>query len=253
MLGHALDRIDLLRDDIADERLAVVAHPLYEALTTRAAVVTFMEHHVWAVWDFMSLLKSLQRGLTGTSLPWLPTGDPHTRRLINEIVLDEESDRWGDSFGSHFELYLAAMAQAGADTEPMSRFIGLLRRGAHVGRALAEAHAPASADAFVSSTWGLIRAPMAAQAAAFAFGREDVIPQMFEQIGAIDATGDLDTFRDYLARHVELDEHHGELALRMVEQVCGTDDRRWELARESARAALRARLVLWNGTLAAIR
>src|ERR1700737_2768834 len=104
-----------------------VIHPLYANLNTRAAINTFLEHHVFAVWDFMSLLKSLQRNLTCVELPWVPTGPTGSRRLINDIVLVEESDELRGGFISHFELYVAGMAEAGADTGSIDGFLHLLR------------------------------------------------------------------------------------------------------------------------------
>lgn len=83
---------------------------MYERLQTLPDLRCFMEHHVFAVWDFMSLLKVLQRELTCTAVPWVPTANAPARRLVNEIVLEEESDL--DSEGrptSHFELYVRAM------------------------------------------------------------------------------------------------------------------------------------------------
>jgi hypothetical protein len=241
-----------LRAAVDADRKEVIGHPLYSRLTTEAAVVAFMEHHVWAVWDFMSLLKALQRRLTCTEVPWLPVGDPSTRRLVNEIVLAEESDQLGDRHVSHYELYLLAMTRAGADTGPITRFTGLVKWGSPVLRALAEAPAPAPAAQFVASTWGAVQSPHAhGQAAAFAFGREDLIPEMFGQVSAI-GTPRLGLFADYLARHVELDAEHGAMAAAMVEQLCGDDAGRWAEARAAAQVALWARRALWDGTLAAV-
>src|SRR5689334_17205078 len=97
--------IDRLKAAVATTRSAVTGHEMYSRLASREAIVTFMEHHVYAVWDFMSLLKSLQRNLTCVDVPWVPTGPTASRRLINDIVLVEESDELAGGFISHFELY----------------------------------------------------------------------------------------------------------------------------------------------------
>jgi hypothetical protein len=89
--GKTDPRIERLQDTLAPARERVITHPLYASLDSRLAITTFMEHHVFAVWDFMSLLKSLQRSLTCVSVPWVPTGPTGTRRLINEIVLGRVS------------------------------------------------------------------------------------------------------------------------------------------------------------------
>ena len=90
--GETHPGIEKLKAAITPARDRVVTHPLYSALDSHEAIVTFMEHHVFAVWDFMSLLKSLQRNLTCVEVPWVPTGPTGSRRLINDIVLVEESD-----------------------------------------------------------------------------------------------------------------------------------------------------------------
>jgi hypothetical protein len=72
------------------ERL--LSHHLYQHICDERSLRLFMRAHVFAVWDFQSLIKALQRMLTCVEIPWLPSGDPLARRLINEIVLDEESD-----------------------------------------------------------------------------------------------------------------------------------------------------------------
>jgi hypothetical protein len=103
-----------LKSALAADRAALVEHSLYARLTGLRDVRVFMEHHVFAVWDFMSLLKSLQREVTCVGVPWVPRGDPTVRRLVNEIVLAEESDDGvRETYTSHFELYRAAMDVAG--------------------------------------------------------------------------------------------------------------------------------------------
>jgi hypothetical protein len=247
--SHAIEK---LKDDIEPARRKVITHPLYQKLKTEDAVVTFMEHHVFAVWDFMSLLKSLQRSLTCVQVPWVPTGPTVSRRLINDITLVEESDELDDGFISHFELYLDGMRQAGADTTRVDAFIDLLRAGKPVVPALREASAPDPAAEFVTATWDFISgAPVHCQAAAFAFGREDLIPDMFDQVAALNArSGNLSTFVDYLRRHIQVDsEEHTPMAMQMLVDLCGDDDAKWAECKETTNLALAARLELWDGIL----
>ena len=253
--GQRHPGIDRLEEQISQARTTVIAHPLYAALNSHHAIRTFLEHHVFAVWDFMSLLKSLQRNLTCVEVPWVPTGPTGSRRLINDIVLVEESDELGGGFISHFELYLDGMAQAGADTSVIRAFIGELRAGRPVLEAIDEVSVPGPAAEFVRLTWGLIEsAPVHAQAAAFAFGREDLIPDMFEQVvGVNQRIGSLDTFVDYLARHIEVDgEQHTPMAMQMLADLCGDDDAKWAECAQTINLALAARARLWDGILAAI-
>src|SRR5262249_26648854 len=155
----------------------------------------------------MSLLKSLQRSLTCVEVPWVPTGGTVSRRLINDITLVEESDEFDGGFISHFELYLDGMHQVGADTAPVDAFIDLLRAGKPVLQSLSTAGVPETAAEFVAVTWNFISGtPVHCQAAAFAFGREDLIPEMFDQVAALNAgSGDLSLFVDYLRRHIQVD------------------------------------------------
>jgi hypothetical protein len=215
-----------------------------------------MEHHVFAVWDFMSLLKSLQRNLTCVEVPWGPTGPTGSRRLINDIVLVEESDERAGGFISHFELYLDGMTQAGADRTAIDAFIGLMRAGRPVLTSLKEAEAPGPAADFTSMTWGFIEsAPVHCQAAAFAFGREDLIPDMFDQVADVNRTvaNRLATFVDYLERHIQVDsEEHTPMAMQMLADLCGDDPAKWRQCEETVNTALAARARLWDGILAAI-
>ena len=254
----AQDFIKELQTQLQPARQRMVDHTLYRRIQSLADLRTFMEYHVFAVWDFMSLLKALQRDLTCVELPWVPTGNPATRRLINEIVLEEETDV--DPEGqptSHFELYLRAMREAGADTAPAERLLAALAAGDSVPAALAAAQAPASVQAFVQHTFEVIASGQThAVAAAFTFGREDVIPDMFRHLVADLGQrfpGQLDTFIYYLNRHIELDEdHHAPLAHQMVRNLCGTDPQRWRQATAVAAQGMAARVALWDGIQAAL-
>jgi hypothetical protein len=249
---------DRLLADLADLRGRLVAHPLYGRIDSPDRLRQFMEMHVWAVWDFQSLLKAMQQTLTCTSVPWLPTPDPEARRLVNQIVLDEESDELPDGgSASHFELYLDAMERAAADTGPMRRFIDLLRSGVPLDEALREAMAPAGSAAFVRTSFAVIESGSAHRlAAAFTFGREDVIPDMFRRLVVHLAAADPTSwgpFRFYLERHIEHDdEAHAPICRRIVARLCGGDVRRWEEATETAKTCLRARIALWDAIAKAL-
>jgi DUF3050 family protein len=233
-----------------------MAHPLYAAIDAADALRVFVEHHVFAVWDFMSLVKVLQGCLTCLDVPWTPHGDPASRRFINEIVLGEESDEDGrGGFTSHFELYLAAMRQAGARTERIDAFLDLLHRGEDVDSALDRSRAPFAARAFVRSTFRVISSgSLPAAAAAFTLGREDVIPEMFRSLVVRldgEPPGQFGRLREYLDRHVDVDEHrHGPMARRLLAGVCRHEAERWSEAEQIARQALEARVALWDGVLA---
>ena len=158
--------IDLIRARTEPVRAEITAHPIYGAIRSIDDIAVFTEHHVFAVWDFMSLLKTLQRQLTCVRVPWLPEGTATSRRLINDIVLVEESDELGGGFISHFELYRAAMADLGADTRAIDAFVAALRLGTSVSDALNSCGAPKPAAEFVSATWeGITEAPVYCQAA----------------------------------------------------------------------------------------
>ena len=206
-------------------------------------------------WDFQSLLKALQRCMTCVEVPWFPTADPAARRLVNEIVLDEESDTVpGGIFLSHFELYLQAMQDCGADTGPIRGFLSGLGQGQSLEEALAREDVPRGVASFVSHTLAVAAsAPPHWVAAAFAYGREEVIPGMFQRI--VDRLADLaperwSAFQYYLERHIGKDaEQHAPKAKDLVARLCGTNAALWTAAEETTRLVLEARLRFWDETL----
>lgn len=248
-----------LRSGIQQERAALLRHPLYDSFRTLDDVQFFMEHHVFAVLDFMSLLKALQRALTCLDLPWTPRGDATVRRIVNEIVLGEESDEVpGIGAIAHFELYRAAMIEAGARVDVVDAFVARVQAGVALSPALALSKAPPAARRFVERTFATIESGSTPRiVGAFALGREDVIPEMFREIVSriSHRSGrDVGLLVTYLERHVSVDgDSHGPLTARLVESVCGDDPSAWRDAREGARDALHARREFWDSITQAMR
>jgi hypothetical protein len=244
--------IAALQQRIAPLRQQLISHPLYPSIQKIEDIRSFMEHHIFAVWDFMSLLKSLQRGLTCVDTPWVPVGDANTRYLINEIVTGEESDV--DEQGnrtSHFELYLQAMKQAECNTTAIQSLLSNLQNGEDVNTAISNSNIPAAATQFVKTTFNTIATgKMHIQAAVFTFGREDLIPGMFLSIvKELSATfpGKLDVFKYYLERHIEVDgDHHSHLAYEMTAALCGSDTAKWDECATWVETALKSRIALWD-------
>lgn len=239
---------------LATYHAALVQHPVYRTLDSVAGLRAFMELHVFAVWDFMSLLKTLQRRLTCVDVPWAPAANREGARLINEIVLGEESDELPDgTFASHFDVYVDAMREVGADVAPIIRFVELVRSRVPVGQALARAEVPAAAAAFVSTTMELCERGTPAVAAAFLYGREHLVPAMFER--ALEVVGPAaPRLRWYLERHVVLDrDDHGPKAERLLASICGDDPVQLADARAAAITALTARRDLWDALDARLR
>jgi len=250
---------------IANERVETLKekltrHPIYESVETLRDLRCFMEHHIYAVWDFMSLLKALQAAVAPAQAPWMPSSRPELRRFINEIVLGEECDEYNVAgtkrFISHFELYLLSMEEVKADTKPIREFISVVNENG-VGAALGLTTVPQPAIEFVRSTFRFIDEQQHhCTASAFAFGREDLIPAMFGallermKISEVMAPN----FHYYLKRHTQLDaETHGPLALQLVANLCGKNDHREQEAMRAAERALEARIVFWDGVEAAMK
>jgi len=251
LVDAGVKSVAMIEARIAPLREKLAAHPLYGSIGNERQLRTFMEAHVFAVWDFMSLLKALQARLTCVSVPWVPTKFRESRRFINEIVLGEESDVYEGRAISHFEVYLEAMEQCGAETGLIKK---LVQRLAMDGNDLGLDELPKGPRAFVRSTFDVIAAgDIHAQAAAFTFGREDLIPAMFRALvrDLNERTqGRYSQFIWYLERHIEVDgEDHGPLSLKMVADLCGEDERLWQEAAAAAEKALEARLALWDWIL----
>lgn len=251
--------IEKINDATAALKVKIINHEVYAKINDLQDLRIFMEHHIFAVWDFMSLLKALQINLTCTTLPWFPVGNPKTRQLINEIVAGEEADF--DDKGatkSHFELYLDAMNQVGADTSSIQQFISALQAGNSFSDAYEMANVPFAARNFINSTFKVINQGKAhTQAASFTFGREDLIPGMFHSIVNdfnSDSPEKVSTFKYYLDRHIEVDgDTHSHLALDMTAELCHNNQTYWNEALIAVEETLAQRIALWDAALREIK
>ena len=250
-------KTEINSDIIQTFRQQLESHPVYDAVATIEDLRCFMEHHVYSVWDFMSLIKYLQSVVAPTNYPWVPEGDASVRRFINELVLEEESDETetGKAFSSHFELYLRAMMEIGANTSCVDHFVDTVKTQG-IQSSLQLEYIPEASKAFTSTTFEFIANNKPHQvAAALALGREHIIPCMFrailQRIGVNEQQAPI--FHFYLNRHIHLDEDfHAPLSLRLLNSLCGGETRKIEEAIAAAQSAVSARVKFWDGVLAAI-
>jgi hypothetical protein len=247
-----MKEIHKLERSLEPLRITLKQHPLYHSLNSLEDVSTFMEQHVYAVWDFMSLLKALQQQLSCVSLPWLPPKNPTLSRFINEIVLGEESDiDLNGNAISHYKMYTDAMREVGASTQGINTFLEAIESGTPIQDVIEKAPLIPAVKNFLNFTFKTIASGQPhLVAAAFTFGREDLIPDMFIEIVGKAAKKNEQTypqFMYYLNRHIEIDGgEHGPLSLRMVSELCGENPLKWSEATAVATEALEVRIALWD-------
>jgi hypothetical protein len=245
--------IATINHKIQPQKDLLLQHSLYNKVKTMQDLNCFLENHVYAVWDFMSLLKALQSKLTCTTTPWFATENPETRYLINEIVLAEESDLTIDGRRqSHFEMYLEAMKFCGANTADLEIFLSEVNSLNNIFVAIKKSNLHPNIKAFLDFTFRVIDEGKSHEiAAAFTFGREDLIPSMFTvilknfQINFPEK--DLSKLIYYFERHIELDaDEHGPMAMKMITELCGTDAQKWNEVEAISILALERRIGLWD-------
>ena len=234
------------------------SHQVFTNLNTLSELRLFMEHHVFAVWDFMSLLKKLQEIYVPHGSPWVPNPNGNVVRFINEIVMEEESDQSygskGESYSSHFEIYLEAMKEVGASTNIIDSFLDQVRSDG-IEKALNFSLVPEPSREFMGYTFDLINRGKGHEiAASFAIGRESIVPIMFKRI--LEKTNisaeEAPVFHYYLERHAHLDgEHHGPMALRLLDDLCTDNEQKEKEVILEVESSLEARIKLWDGVLSA--
>ena len=229
-------------------------HPLPQAITTIADLRLFMEHHVFAVWDFMLLLKTLQQHLAPSGVPWVPPTHPEIAGLVNSLVAEEECDLLPEKLGgplhlSHFAIYRRAMVEIDANTAVIDAVLQQASRGDLAG-AVRHRGIPAPSARFLRNTQELIYSgEVHALAAAFAYGRELLVPDLFR--GLLDRLTVLElpcpTLRWYLERHIVLDgDSHGPLAETMVLTLAGNDPAEHQKVQTVRRQVLADRSAFWD-------
>lgn len=244
--------IDFIESELKSFREDLKKHQLYKNLNSTEDIKVFMESHVFAVWDFMSLLKALQINLTTVSIPWIPKKNTSLVRFINEITLAEESDVNKDGvLKSHYEMYLDAMHEMNADCSKIYYLVDEISKGESVFKSLEKLEVKKAVKDFVTFTFKVIETNENHKiAAAFTFGREDIIPDMFLKIVAeneLNTDKKFDNFVYYLKRHIELDgDEHGPLSLKMIDELCANDSQKWQEVLEVAKASLQVRINLWS-------
>src|SRR6202035_4744768 len=214
------------RSSLAALRERMLDRPVYAEVASVEDLRRFMEDHVFAVWDFMSLLKRLQKDLTCTNVPWFPADNARAARLINDIVIGEETDVDPDgSYVSHLDLYLRAMADVGASTRQFEAFRSLAAVTS-VEAGMVRTGVPPHVRAFVAHTMTLAQSGSTEEVvAAFFYGREDIIPEMFSRLqktlpGMKHDKARLRHFIYYIERHIELDgDSHGPMGRALLDNL----------------------------------
>lgn len=245
--------ISTINKKIQLQKEQLLNHSLYKKIKTIDDLRQFQESHVYAVWDFMSLLKALQSTLTCTTTPWLPVGNPETRYLVNEIVLAEETDISLDGKRqSHYEMYIDAMKACGANTTAIESFLENVIQTQNIFVSIKQSDLHPNIKAFLDFTFRVIEQGKPHEiAAAFTFGREDLIPEMFTAIlknfQANFPETDLSKLIYYFERHIELDgDEHGPMAMKMIDELCGNNTTNWKEVEEISIQALEKRIALWD-------
>lgn len=226
-------------------------HNVFSSIKKIEHLRTFMQWHVFAVWDFMSLAKRLQQDFTCVTLPWMPPSEISAARLVNEIILGEETDVMPNGqAASHFEMYLIAMQEIGASTSQINRLLTMVQNGAELSEALTTLNVNPAIKNFVLTTINVaLNGSTPEVLGSFFYGREDSIPEMFEHLLKTwnISEKEAEVFVYYLNRHIELDgDAHGPAVQKIMNSRLKDDVNAWHALFDSAIHAVNLRIALWD-------
>lgn len=219
-------------------------HPLYRNIKNDEDIKIYMKHQIWCVWDFMTLVKSIQLAIIPPSIYWTPPKDASLGAYIYEVLLTEETDITYKAEGraSHFETYLESMKYANVDTNPILNFIKGLQNGLSYEDSISNSGITKPAKNFVDTTIKFARSPVHISVSVFCLSREGIIPGMFSRLlKNLSLSKDLFIFSWYINRHIALDsDSHGPLSIKLFKTVVDTEEKEKE-ALSAALEALKAR------------
>ena len=245
-----MDNLKSNKKKLDDLKNKIIAHPLFANKLEPKHICKFMESHIFAVWGFMSILKSLQKMITPNNLPWMPNKNTKNGlvNFVNEIILCEESDYIdGIGFISHFEIYLLAMRNMGAKTEQLDKLASIFTDKGYNEKYLDNIDATDEVKSFLKHDLEIsMSGTLPEIVGAFTLGREKVIPNMFGYIlPAIKETSTSKYLVTYLERHIDIDgDRHGPLSMKLLNTSCGKKD--LSLAYATAIKSLELRLSVWD-------
>jgi hypothetical protein len=245
-----------LEKDIEPLLESISNHKVFIEIFSVENLKIFAEHHVYAVWDFMCLVKSLQRKLVCTEIAWYPPINHVGCHVINEIVAEEESDiTWDGRYLSHFEMYLESMQECGAKIDTILALIDSIKRKEPLEKALSEHPIPKISKDFICDTFKIIKMEVHQIAASFTFAREGITDRMFLPIlQNMKDKASVGKFMYYFQRHIDLDVgKHSQEAKLLIVNLCGNDERKWHEAKEASKHSLRSRINFLDGVYQEIK
>ena len=246
-----MDNLEYYKKEISVLKNKIYKHKLFHKRLETRHVRYFMESHIFSVWGFMSVLKSLQFSLSRNSLPWVPTENTRNglTSFINEIVLSEESDYIeGIGYVSHFEIYLEAMKEIGADSSKILKLIDCINREDSAYEIINNLDILDEVKDFVKFDLDTaLSEDLPKIVGSFTLGREKVIPNMFEHIVQSVANANAtNKFTTYLSRHIDIDgDRHGPLSSKLLDKLCSSD-KNLEVAYQAGIDSLNLRLKVWD-------